>query len=532
MKNLIRSGYLAVSMLMVLLMNGCTPASTPASVEQLPTNTASQPANTLEANMPLPVYIEKPPTPTQTPQPSLQTKGPYFVYFTQENLILRLVFVNSDGKGRKVIELPKVVSDAFAYGTLSAPDMRFVSPDGKSLAFYTGSAGEYGTLPAHGTADLTLNLLDLETGETQVITPLLSKEYPNNFVEAAKKLNDPDKTAETLYGAFVDGITQAIAWSPNGQYLAFAGQMDGWSSDLYLYDMLAKTIVRLSSGDQELQWINWSPNGKWIVHSSVYGVGEGTTFDIYAAAADGSTVRILSNNVLYDGIHDWINAQQYLEHDGQNGPGNYGLRLVDVDTGNITKIWDGSFYSYAVDRSSMRVAVFTGPDYSPLTGTDPNFVPAIYLFNLKTHLKSRVELPDSSSVSENIQSLGVGGQAFALQDENSFMLLSADGKWTKTDIENGNIYVSPNSKYWFTIALGRPIRIISADNTLIKTNINPFQNNGPISVSWRPDSSGAFLISGSETYSMNVPDGDMKLVETHLSENQNYDLTYGWINGQ
>ena len=34
--------------------------------------------------------------------------------------------------------------------------------------------------------------MNLGTGETQIVTPLLSKDYPNNFVEAAKKLNDPN----------------------------------------------------------------------------------------------------------------------------------------------------------------------------------------------------------------------------------------------------------------------------------------------------------------------------------------------------
>ncbi|MDQ3005858.1 MAG: DUF4367 domain-containing protein [Chloroflexota bacterium] len=54
MKKIASSEFLAFGMSILFLLNGCTPASTPASVEPIRTEIASQPANTLEANMPLP----------------------------------------------------------------------------------------------------------------------------------------------------------------------------------------------------------------------------------------------------------------------------------------------------------------------------------------------------------------------------------------------------------------------------------------------------------------------------------------------
>ena len=300
--------------------------------------------------------------------------------------------MDADGAGRKVIDLPQKMIDAFPYKQ-SDLDMQLVSPDGHWLAFYTGSAGIYEEMPPQGTYELTLNLLDLKTGEQQVIASLLSKDYPNNFVEAAKKLNDQNINAISLHDAFINGITQAIAWSPNGRYLAFAGQMDGLSSDLYLYDLETKTIRRMSSGDQELQWINWSPDGKWILHESLFWVGEGMKYDIYAAALDGSSIHQFPAGL----AGDWLNLHEYFEYDGANGPGSFGLRLVDIDTGKIKKIWDGSFDSYAIDKSNMWIAVLANSsDISPYTGSggisyDPDFIPAIYLINLMTLEKMRVE---------------------------------------------------------------------------------------------------------------------------------------------
>jgi hypothetical protein len=54
MKKLTRSEFLALSLCMLLFMNGCTSAATPASVEPVQTDVPSQPANTPEADMPLP----------------------------------------------------------------------------------------------------------------------------------------------------------------------------------------------------------------------------------------------------------------------------------------------------------------------------------------------------------------------------------------------------------------------------------------------------------------------------------------------
>ena len=437
--------------------------------------------------------------------------------------------MDADGAGKKVIELPKAIGESFAIVKPPDPDIRWVSPDGRWLAFRTGTAGNSVDVPAQGTSNLTLNLLDLQTGEQQVITPLLSPDYPNNFVEAATKLNDPNITAESLYEAFMTGITESLDWSPDGRYLAFAGQMDGLSSDLYVYDVETKKIQRLSSGDKELQWIEWSPSGKWIMQGATYFAGMGMTFDIYAATLDSTSAPYISTNIQYDGIDRWLNSHQYFENDGDNGPGEYGLRLVDVATGGIKKVWNGSFYSYAVDKRGLWVAVVaSSPDKSPVSADggfnfDFDFVPAIYLINLATLQKSRVEFADPSS----IVTFGPGGRDFVIYSGSNSAFLSVNGTVTETDLGEASFSVSPNSEYWMEIT-GESVKIFSADNTL--TAEHPFDSVAR-DIVWRPDSLGAFLITGSEIYSMDIPDGEIKLVETDLISD-NYHSTYKWINGQ
>lgn len=548
----------------IALLVGC---SAPATPSQTPVASPTQPVPTLTSLSPLstatplsatqtssPTYTAEPPTSTSTPESGLQLDSPHFAYFRSSNARLQLVFMNPDGKGSKVIDLPKELNDAYWAGTQADPDIRQLSPDGKWLAYYTGSAGEYGAMPAQGTADLTLNLMNVETGETQVITPLLSKDYPNNFTKAAKQLNDPYKAAEALYDAFVVGIVEAIDWSPDGQHLAFAGQMDGLSSDLYVYDVQTEKIQRLSSGDQELQWINWSPDGKRIIHSGVFGVGEGMTYDIYVATLGSSVVPHISNNVLGSGIEDWLNDHQYFENDGQNGPGPYGLRMVDINTGKITKIWDGSFSSYAVDKNGTWAAIIANSsDKSPYDPSgyfnyDPNFVPAIYLINLTTLEKKRIEYPDTTHAYGPIASFGLNGHEFVIGGglpNANVLFLSAAGELTQSDLGDATISVSPNSDYWLAVMTvmsrsdqkffaitDQNIKIFSKDDALIKEI--PFfslQKNTVNAVIWRPDSSGLLMISNSNIFSMDNPDGDIESVATDLLRTQT-SLTYKWINDQ
>jgi Tol biopolymer transport system component len=160
-----------------------------------------------------------------------------------------LVIVDADGKGRKIQPLPD--------GAVVKSLANAISPDGKWLAFYTGSDGR-------DPYDLALNLMDLSSGQTQLLVPLLSADHPDNFRQAADTLAQQGITLveginqsvipQFLRDAFLRGI-DSLAWSPDGRYLAFAGQMDGLSSDLYVYDIESRTVERLSDGPEQIQSI-------------------------------------------------------------------------------------------------------------------------------------------------------------------------------------------------------------------------------------------------------------------------------------
>ena len=519
-------------LLIAFLVVGC---GVPASPTQPPVASSTEIFSTLTATA-LPTMTEQLststsaplPTATSTPEPGLRTNGPYFAYFREVDNKYQLVMMDADGGGRKAITLPPEVATF---------DVKYVSPDGKWLAFYTGSAGDFTQMPVLGAANLTLNLLNLTTGETQIVTPLLSKDYPNNFEEAARRLNNPDITAGSLYGAFVNGIINAFAWSPNGQYLAFAGQMDGLSSDLYVYDMTTKNIQRLSSGDEELQWIEWSPDGKWILQGSTFEVGMGTLNNIYASSFDGISVKYL---VKASEMGEWLNPHAFVVHDNQNGLGNYEFRLIDINEGSVHKIWDGPVMSYGLNSNKNEFAVFAhlfGQSPYLSTDPDPDFVPGLYLINLKTFKATYLKTPNNDGMPYYVNPFGVGDNIFVFMasgvDQTSY-LLSDTSNLSALDIKGIEVIKSsPDASRWMVVA-DKTLEVYSSANEKMNSMVLPFPDLRDIQRAtfvWQPDSSGLILISGTNIYFVNNVTGKTKLVENNYLE-AFLSHNYMWINSQ
>jgi len=452
---------------------------------------------------PLPTATESPTTPTLTLEPGLRTNGPYFGYFRHVpgRDALQFVLMDADGVGRKIIDLLDEITDTSPTGT------RYVSPDGKWLAFYTGSAGkDNGKMIPLGTYDLTLNLLDLTTGEKQIIAPLLSKDYPNNFVEAVKEINDSYLRLEDLQFAFLT-ITQAVAWSPDGRYLAFAGQMEGLSSDLYLYDVTTKNIQRLSNDNEELQSILWSPDGKWILHGSGLSIDLMAEDNIFVVAVDNSSVRDLGNAWR----SYWLNSHEILEY--RFGIERYQLRLVDVDTGKITEIWKGQFGSYEVDPTGNWITIYAISSAIYPEEELPGFVyGSTQLINLRS--LERIQNPDPLTEPP--------GRFVRIKDGTVILLPNY------ARFDGGEISASPNMKYWAEI-INRNVKIYTQDWTPVRefsippqdTNLDDSQwdPQWPFDLQWSPDSSALFLVYGrlrQSLYLLDISSGDVNLIETDL----------------
>ncbi len=493
-----------VILMMTFLVFGCASPMTQAPLPTEPRTSPPQPTWTVlptagYAPTPLPTATQPPEIHIVTPEPPLRTNGPYFAYFRKTTFSpFQFVLMDADGRGRKVIDLPDEVANSLetAYYQL---DARYVSPDGKWLAFYTGYAGRpygYGGAP-QSTFDLTLNLLDLNTGEIQIITPLLSSDYPSNFVEAAKDIDPQNLTADNLQITFLAGITQALAWSPDGKHLAFAGQMAGLSSDLYLYDLATKRIKRLSSDKEELQWVAWSSDGKWILYGNRLVNDLMGEYSVYSVAWDNSSIR----NLGYQFAAEWLNSHEILEY--RMGIERYQLRSVDIPTGKSKEIWQGSFGGYSIDPTGKWILLSAISSSKLPAQEEPDFVPGLRLINLKSLEKIRNF--DTSSDFAGLFMHAKDGTVINLSDTNIMVL------------------ASPDVNYWAAVG-PQGIKIYTYDLVLVKENSIQLRNTklsytpwSPDDMQWSPDSSGLFLIYGTNICFVNISSGDVRLVETNFT---------------
>ena len=483
------------TLIFIFLVFGCI---TPAAIAT-PTPASGQPPASPErtltgASTPSPTLVSSTPVPNLPPP--LSTSGPYLAYQDQEGGQTIIKFLDADGTGQARFSYPSNAAPA----NLQNPLSNILSPDGKWLAYYSGSAGTCSGEVGPETADLALNLMNLSDGTIRLVTPLLSKEYPDIFTKAARQVGQPDVTADMLQNAFVCSITQSLDWSPDGRYLAFAGQMDGLSSDLYLYDSASRVISRLSSGPQEVQWISWSPDGKWILDGSSYSVGEGMRYDIYSTSVDGAMIKQLSSatpsNVTST---DWLNDHTYFDSNGDNGPGSYDLKLVDVNTGKTSELWPGSYNSFAFVPYGNWVALFANTPSWPWPYNGSNFQTGIFLINTSTMKQTRVNSVGTwgCCTPPELQALGhIQDHLFLTRDHSSqaIQYLSSDGKLNPAAaLVAEKISVSPDRLEW--IAFASNLRIFSEDGSLLRTVDLPADLDPKSlgSIIWRPDSSGLFF---------------------------------------
>src|SRR5687768_1971662 len=83
-----------------------------------------------------PATVSSIPRSTTTPYPPLQTQGPYLLFMRDQK---NLTIMDANGSGSKPIQLPE---DGYIAAQRDLSFENAVSPDGKWLAYFTGSIQE------------------------------------------------------------------------------------------------------------------------------------------------------------------------------------------------------------------------------------------------------------------------------------------------------------------------------------------------------------------------------------------------------
>jgi dipeptidyl aminopeptidase/acylaminoacyl peptidase len=209
--------------------------------------------------------------------------------------------------------------------------------------------------------DVSIRIIRLPTREPVRTIRLLSKDLATQVEENEDW--DPNLAPDVYQAVLTDRPT--MRWSPDGRYLAFIAAKDGPSADLYVYDMQTDQVSRLTDGPNQAVLMDWSLDGKWIIHMEAtdFFTGEGgfawhiSPKAVWAASVDGSEVK-----KLYDVEGDvevlmgWRAPSVFVVLSSHGSSPPSGLRSVDVNSGRIFTLDNRDITRVAADWKTGTVA--------------------------------------------------------------------------------------------------------------------------------------------------------------------------------
>jgi hypothetical protein len=461
----------------------------------------------------VPTLTPPPPTPTPwaTPSPTqpLSAYGPFLVYLKDERGGQELVLRDQNGVGASTITIP----ESATFRDLGSS----ISPDGKWLAFCDGRPRPYEGVPV-GPYDLSLNLMHLPDGAVTRITRLLSHDYPDNFVRQAEALNrvlsqQPDSSEVTAAGLQQWFGSLCVAeWSHDGTRLAFSGEMDGPSWDLYVYNMKSGSIQRMSSGIENVVGVSWSPNDTYLLHWSAFDVCEGGCERWWVALADGGKVREL--HAPGNSGRGWVSDVLYSVYTAANGLGRGYLFNLNVETDSATSIWPHQFDAYVRDPTTGIVGVSVEP-------WEEDFAPGFYLYDPGTGALQKI----LDGFLNDVEYWGNGEFSFLVtSDETGSVAVRPDGTYEALGGGPRWGYVSPNSQWVaFRSAYTRPgVELLAPGGQTIIVSSDTAR-----AIEWRPDSAGFFYFTDGDLFYVPVDNPTPRRVDTGVVDP--YDSYPAWI---
>lgn len=438
--------------------------------------------------------------PTPTVQPDIAEVGPYIAYLRQEGGLVFAVLADISGPGKRSIPLPKDVADQIRYDGWANTSAAHISPDGRYFAYETGRSE-----PPY---DLQLRIIRLDDQQEIVSIPVLRKEMNAAISElvtaAADQLDDylaeiPEDLWEDEILFSIQAGIRTFEWSPVRSVLAFVAQIDGPSTDLYVLDPTSPSPARITAGLQNVQRLEWSPNGEWIAHGAAYSVGMGTPIDNYIVSRDGETLLDLPDGGLIEG--GWSTSDWYFLHEAGHGSGDNALKVVHVPDPVFLTVWPGPFDSYAFDVPNEIAAVSR---YFSDQGD-----PGTYLSTTRGSITEDIPIPLLTLVA-----WGRGPNRFAGSGDEGVFAITTRGEALPLFDEPRRISVSPDNEH---LALYDP----RGDGPTVLLSASSGQTTEvtqmPVDcVVWSPDSSSFFFVSSRTLYSFALDKLASELIDQRL----------------
>ncbi|MDE2886682.1 MAG: LpqB family beta-propeller domain-containing protein [Gemmatimonadota bacterium] len=128
-----------------------------------------------------------------------------------------------------------------------------------------------------------------------------------------------------------------LAWSPDGEHIAFSSVRDG-NSEIYRVGANGDGLTRLTNNDAEDIYPSWSPDGARIAFSS----NQDGNFEIYVTRPEGSDLTRLTNSTVQDLFPVWSPDSKKIAYTSIGVDSNQSkfavISVVDVVSATVTQL--------------------------------------------------------------------------------------------------------------------------------------------------------------------------------------------------
>ena len=418
-----------------------------------------------------------------------------------------ITIVDADGSGLANFQIP---DNGYVWNLEKS-----VSPDGIWVAYYTGKAEE--------PYDLALNLYNLKDKSTISIAKLISPGFPENLrsvkVADPRLLIDCENESchlDILKRTFTYTI-KSLSWSPDSKYLAFSAQIDGPSSDVYIYSTIDNSIRQIVDDLENVGWIEWSPNGSKILYTDLRPGAIYSETYIYIANPKDNNIQSpesIDGGLFWHGL-GWITENFYLIFSGGEGAPPQHIRYINTLTEQVKEIWSDEAIYVTIDQQNNLV-VLAQDDYLDSKG--------IYIVetngNYQKISNDFYYLFDQQSVPNLYFGLDwledETNQLVGIYSDGSIIPLMHKGYYSSPPI------ASPDKKS-IVIRSEIGLELYSDDLQLIKS-----WDLYPSEIIWGPNSKGFFLYDDYKVFYLSISTGELTLIDDCNSK-ECYPFSYAWL---
>lgn len=282
----------------------------------------------------------------------------------------------------------------------------------------------------------------------------------------------------------------ALAWSPDGRYLATTTEGTEQGSSLLLLDVVDGEMVPVWDGPQPPMVFGWSPDRRWLVFLT----GPGTFEAAWAASADGGQPRRLyetfmgTDTYFVESLEAWTGGAAFVTFGGPGEGCYYWLREVDVAGARSRMVYESNFVDAAVDPSS-RVAFLIIPEEGMCAYSAE---PGLYRLPLGG---GSLQLVSAGSALREVEWFGELGR-FAVRNypPPGISLFFPRGSLDLSLEEAEEIYPSPDGNWILARMATTEVQLLdSSGETVSRVETAP-----PQQVLWLPDSQALIALVDGE----------------------------------